>query len=256
MITPHREQKTVVTDRVDPTLLEYRAVSVAALVGLLLALASAAAFWHPVLWSLPLIAVIVNSFALRRISQDSPRLVGRAAALSGLALAVAVGVAAPTRHFGLQARAEYEARKLVQSWFDALKNQGFDQAFELTLEVLERQPTREDRRAFYANEPKARNALRAFSTDAVVRAIAELGDAAQVRFLETRRYHATPYKERVWSLWAVTYEQQGRPTSFLVQAEAERDITSPRRVRQWKITAFNLVERPLENRTRPAGTAG
>ena len=71
----------------------YCAVSLPAMAGLLLGLASGLAFLHPMLWLVPLLAIGVCLFALRQIDRYVPNLTGRAAARIGLSLAVIFGVA-------------------------------------------------------------------------------------------------------------------------------------------------------------------
>ena len=74
---PGVQQDISPMDRVEADLAEYRAVSATAIVGLLLGIASVSAFGHPIFWVVPILAVLINGAALRRIAHESPRLVGR-----------------------------------------------------------------------------------------------------------------------------------------------------------------------------------
>jgi hypothetical protein len=229
------QQNIVVADRADADLVEYRAVSITALIGLLVALLSVAGFGHPVLWAVPFMAVIVNLVALRRIAQHSPRLLGRGAALVGLAVALALGAAAPTRYLVSAARSRHEARQLAELWLQALAKHNRELALELEQAPQSRLPPDEDLRANYRDEPAAAKALREFADRPLVRAIGAAGDAATFEYLETQVQQVTLQKERIKSLWRVTYDQDGKPMSFLVQLTLVRELRDPRRVRQWTV---------------------
>ena len=77
----------------DPDLAEYRPVSGWGVAALLVGLVSAAASAHPLLWCLPLAGVVVSLIALRRIARSEIKLLGRKAALIGLAFSLIYGIA-------------------------------------------------------------------------------------------------------------------------------------------------------------------
>ncbi len=77
----------------------YRTVSASAIFALVLGLFSAVAFAHPLLWALPLVAAGLAIAALVRIAQQPHELIGRKAALIGLAAAVLFGSAAISYSF-------------------------------------------------------------------------------------------------------------------------------------------------------------
>ena len=238
------KQDSVVADAHQAELIEYRAVSVAALLGLLLALISPVSFGHPVLWSLPLVAVIVNLFALGRISQHAPVLLGRGIALAGLAISLAIGAAAPTQYVLGEARVRYETRQLAEYWFDSVRQRRFEPALELLQEPWKRQPPGENIAAHYRDDAKSAIALRDFADGPLVRALATLGPDAHIRYLQTAVHHTNPFKERVASLWAVTYKEDGNLKSFMVRVSLERDAKAPRLVNMWWIKSVDLIEQP------------
>src|SRR5689334_5841351 len=81
----------------DSDLIEYRPVSGWCVAAVLLGLASILALIHPLLWSVPLAGVCVSLLALRRLDRSETKLLGRKAALVGLAFSLIYGVAAPVR---------------------------------------------------------------------------------------------------------------------------------------------------------------
>src|SRR3972149_617168 len=83
----------------DAEITQYRAVSVLAVAGLLVALVSPAAFGDPLFWAVPAAGVVLCALALRRITLAAPALMGRKPVFVGLVASVLVGVAAPTAAF-------------------------------------------------------------------------------------------------------------------------------------------------------------
>src|SRR5262249_54395616 len=150
---PGVQQDISPRDRIDADLAEYRAVSALAIVGLFLGIASACAFGHPVFWIVPIAAALINVAALKRIAAEAPRLVGRRAALCGLALALLIGAAAPTQFYVSAARGRSEARQVGQLWIEALTHNNPELALELEQDPSGRLPAGDDLRSNYRDEP-------------------------------------------------------------------------------------------------------
>ncbi len=216
-------------------------MSASAILGLILALVSSAAFAHPVLWCLPVAAVIVNLLALARIASQAPRLLGRSVALLGLSLSLAIGAAAPTHYVASNLRTRYEAQHVVRAWLDDVRQHKFEAAVELMLEPYRRLGPTDDPVPFYRDEPRALAALRELAERPLVSAIASLGMDSQVRYLDTPAYQLTLHKERVVSLWAVTYKAEGKLKTILVRASVERDLQGQRGRDSWWITKVDMV---------------
>ena len=79
--------------------LPYRSVSSLAVLSLVLGLLSVTALTSPGAWLVPLPAALCAVWALHRIRQRPDELLGRKAALAGLALALSFGCWAPARYF-------------------------------------------------------------------------------------------------------------------------------------------------------------
>jgi hypothetical protein len=230
--------------RVDADVVEYRAISVLALFALVLAVASVLAFAHPALWAIPLAAVLVSLLALRRIAENPNRMLGRRVAIFSLLLALSLGAAAVSRSATSIARTRQEAFLITDAWFDAVLHNRLETALELMQEPGARQSAGEDLVAHYRNDPKAGTALRSFAAMPLVRALRTVAGKATVRYLKTEEEKALIVSERVTSLWAVTYEQDGQPTTFLVRVALKRDMRAPRLVNFWEIEKAYFVERP------------
>ena len=87
----------IASEQIDRGVAEYRPISGWALAALFIGLVSFVALFHPLLWSVPMAGVVVSLIALLRISHADVPLVGRKAALIGLAFSLLYGVAAPAR---------------------------------------------------------------------------------------------------------------------------------------------------------------
>jgi hypothetical protein len=238
------KQESDVEDPRTAELQEYRALSASALVGLFLSFLSLAAFAHPVLWSLPVVAALVNLGALARMRSQAPRLVGRGVALTGLALSLMIGAAASSQYLVTEARIRYEMRQMAQLWFDAVRHRQYEPALELLLEPWKRQPPGEDLQVYYRDDPRASEAKLAFANGELVRAIAAVGEDAQIRCVETQVHHLNQFKERIGSIWAVTYQEDGKTKSFLVRVGMERDRKGLLYMYLWWITKVQFVDDP------------
>jgi hypothetical protein len=224
---------------------QYRAVSAVAVAGLIMAVVSLVAFAHPVFWPLPVAAAAVNVAALRRIADHASALLGRPLAFAGLAIALAIGAAAPTQYFVSIERSQLEARQFVRLWFDAVKTGRVDLAAALLLSPTARHEHLADSAELEGDGPLNRKSLESFSDNPVVRALLVLGESAHIHFLETQMHQTTLFSERMRSLWAVTYEKDGKRQSFLVRVILERNARHARRVHEWEFGRMpDLVTTP------------
>lgn len=223
---------------------EYRAVSASAVFGFVASLISATALIHPVLWTLPCVAAIINLVSLARIHSQAPRLVGRTLALVGLSLSLVVAAAAPTNYLASNLRTRYEARHVMQAWLDDVRQHRLEAAVELMLPPATRLPPGDDPVLYYRDEPRALKALRELAERPLVQAIEKIGMNSQVRYLETQGHNYNPFKERIVSVWAVTYKEHDELKTVLVRASLERDARGPRGTDFWWITKVDLVTSP------------
>ena len=120
-------------DAADEEVARYRALSSLAVAGLLAGLLSPLAMFAPVLWLVPLAAVVLSGLALRRIAARWPELVGRPAALAGLMLGVAFLVAAPVDDLVYRYFLRQQARQFAEIWIDAVRHGEVYKAHQLML---------------------------------------------------------------------------------------------------------------------------
>src|SRR4051812_42983597 len=96
------QSHTELSPQVDRDLVEYRSLSPWAVAAVLLGVLSATAVIGPLLWFIPVTAVMVSLTALWKISASQGQRLGRGAALLGLMLAIFFGLAGPARTLSRQ----------------------------------------------------------------------------------------------------------------------------------------------------------
>lgn len=111
----------------------YRTISILALVSLVLGLTAPLCLMAPLLFALPIAGTIVALLAIRRIAASDGALIGRAAAVIGLALSIASMTAALTHTALAQELLSRQARATALEWIAFLQAGDAEQAFEQTV---------------------------------------------------------------------------------------------------------------------------
>lgn len=219
------DPKPRLTDGRDAEIAEYHALSGLAVAGLIVGLWAPVAMIAPLLWTVPLAGIALCGWALRRIGQSSPALVGRKAALLGLTLSLLFGVAAPTDWLGYRWVLRREARRFAQQWFDFALHQQWPKAFQLTQHPKSRQPLDDQTlRFYYRRGSKPREELENYAAQPLNRALGALGERAQVRYYQTDGQGLGGEKDIVIQTYAVTYhdQQADEKKTFFVGLQMER----------------------------------
>ena len=112
---------------------QYRALSRAAVLALLLGFASALVLVSPLLVMVPLAAVFTAVVALRSIAAGNGQLAGRGIATAGLCLAVLLTGWGLARHFSRQATVADQAIRLADGWLGLVRDGQLAAAHQLTL---------------------------------------------------------------------------------------------------------------------------
>jgi hypothetical protein len=132
------------------TLVEYEPIDRLALAVLLLGIASIFALIHPLLWALPILAIALAAFALRRIAIQQ-RQSGRRSALWGLGLALLFGSCAFTWTLTANYLMSSQARKCCDTWLALLRDGELYKAHQLTMRFEERLSTDDSLDKFYTS---------------------------------------------------------------------------------------------------------
>jgi len=195
---------------------EYRAMSVSAVAGLVLGLLSAAALVDPLAWLVPLAGVLLCALALRKIALAAPALIGRKAALAGLVLSVLFGTAAVAERVTYRSLVRNEGQRFARLWFELLAERDPKKAFQLTLAPRERHPLDEGLSRFYREGPRWHRMLLDYVERPVVRTLLALGPNAVVRYYETDGQETEGDRDKLYQVFAVTFDDAGRKTTFFV----------------------------------------
>jgi hypothetical protein len=175
----------IASEHLEPGVAEYRPVSGWALAALFVGLLSFVALFHPLLWSVPMAGAVVSLIALRRISRSDVPLIGRRAALIGLAFSLLYGVAAATRvasrDYWLRSRAE----RLASEFIDLIRSRKTAEAYALMRQSLEKKPLKPAPGSREANQPEPKNQREMFASTEPVKTLLSLGPAAQLERLNT-----------------------------------------------------------------------
>ena len=225
-------------DEADPQLVEYRAVSVAAVLGLLLGLSAPLAMLAPLLWVIPAIGIAVSLWALRSIAASDGALAGRAIALAGLALSIIFGAAAASAIASEAWWLRREAQPVAAHWFALLRDDQPQQAQQLILPPAQRQPAGADLWDYYRNATDARESLERFVADPLVHALLALGPKAEVRYYGTQGHGAYDDKQQVSQYYAITYPENDRRHTFFARLVLERSLDPTTGAARWQVAGY------------------
>lgn len=219
----------------DPDAAQYRAVSGLAIAGLLAGLLSLLALAAPLLWAVAIVALIVNLKALERIAANAPALLGRKAALAGLAFSVVALCAAPADWIVYRASVRQEARRFAELWFDHLRGDQPHRAHQLTIEPGSRDALGDRLWDAYRDE-MARSMLQQFTVKPEVRTLLALGDKAAVRFYATESQWTDGGRDQVYQTYAVTFPDSDGLKTFFIGLLLQRQVDLASGHAYWQIT--------------------
>lgn len=201
---------------------EYRAMSAAGVVALLLSLLSLIALAEPFCWPVPLIALVVSVWAWRRVVRRGNEVSGRGVAWAGVLVSLAVSVSAPAQwvwHRHILAR---EASQVGMVWFDLLAHGETYAAWRLGLE-----PGRRPREALLPVDLANRNPaeyeqLQGFIDRPLVQKLLALGPKARACCPEILQQFTGYEHDAVDLVYQVHYEEDGHEQTLSVRMQLDR----------------------------------
>ena len=221
----------------------YRAISPLAIAACILGVASALALIHPLFWFLPVATVAVSVLALRSISRNSDALVGRKAALVGLAAAAFFGVWAPTSLALQRVVIPRHARPFAEYWLELLRDGRVHEAHQWTVGADYRLPADVDLEAFYQSDTDAKEDLKVFLDDDVLRVLLRAGRTGSPRFVRTLNVDGNGKKSQATLDFEIaTNGQTAEPID--IRMEVERTLADRDRAVQWRV--IQIHSRDLE----------
>jgi len=218
MSEEHHESRFSSTDAVE--IAEYPPVSRQAIVALLLGLVSFAAIFSQVMWILPLGGVIVALTALRSIARSERAMIGRRAALIGLALSLLFGVWAPVHYYVRWEILSRQSREHAKHWFAYIQKGQLYHAHQLRLPREERQKPDVNLPEYYDQNEEVDIDFREFRKMPCVQEIVKAGSALRVRYVrdEGYKYESTFHSKSdvVTQRFVLEFDDQGTPRTLPV----------------------------------------
>lgn len=172
-------------DRFEPDqapLDQYRALSRAAVVALMLGLASALMLIHPLFVIVPLGAVFAAVVALRTIATLRGQLTGWGIATAGLCLAMLFTGWGLARHFSRQATIADQAIRLADGWLGLVRDGELARAHQLTLPPSKRLSSASAVADFYRTNTQAAENMHLFFENNALTPFLARGKQATFRF--------------------------------------------------------------------------
>jgi hypothetical protein len=221
--------------REDADTTQYRAVSGLAIFGLLAGLLSLLGLVTPLLWALAIVALLVNLKALKRIEANAPALLGRKAALVGLAVSAVALCAAPADWIVYRVFLRGEARQVAGMWFDYLRENQPHKAHQLGLRPTTREPLDDKLWESYREGGEGRPVFEQFLHTPEVSTLLALGDKATVRYYATESQWTEADHDRVYQTFAVTFPDSDGLKTFFVGLMLERMVHAPTGHAYWQV---------------------
>lgn len=246
MSEPELRVSYLPSDSQEEALVRYRRPSLLAITGLVLGILSFTALYEEVLYVLALLGVGCSVGALRALAREE-HLVGRKAACAGLVLCWFWTAAAPAHWIAMRYWLRQEARQVAELWFDLLRQGEAHKAFQLTRHPNSRHPL-DDKTLldYYRKNPREHAMLWEYvgngerrplqpENPSLVRTLLALGSKAEIHYVGTEAQRRQNSTEEVFQIYAVTFEQQGRRTTFFVGVELKRYLVGPKHKASWQV---------------------
>ncbi|MBI1900510.1 MAG: hypothetical protein HYS13_05275 [Planctomycetia bacterium] len=222
----------------------YAPVCGLAVLGFVLSLLSGLAWLSPVMWTIPVLGVLVSVVSLRRIASQSPRLGGRKLAAWGLCLSLLAGGGAVAYEEGAKALTIAQGRHIAASWFDYLRRGEVERSHQLMLEPAERESRVNEIKDIYAESELRQEQLKAYLNTEPIGDLAREGDKAKVELKPLSDLYTTAMEEMVIDVYTVTIERDGKPQSQDYRVTVVRRVDARGKPLEWKIGSVGMEAPP------------
>ena len=220
---------------------EYGAVSRWSVASLILGVVSFVALYAPLLLIVPVLGAFAAWRALIGIRESDMALVGRKAAPAGLALSTMFATAVPAQYAAARWWLLQEADAFGRQWFDYVKHDEPLKANQLCVPPTQRVPleNREQLLEYYQIKEGARDEIKFFLNDDLIKVLLRLGEKAQVRL-----YANEDFTQRravgVTNVYAVSYLDGTNKKTFFVRLVLEQSSVGD----EWQIVNYGGGIRP------------
>ncbi|HLA85082.1 MAG TPA: hypothetical protein VJL29_09825 [Thermoguttaceae bacterium] len=223
---------------------DYRALSGLAVAALVLGLFSAVALVDPRAALVSVAGIVVACLALRKIASSGGELLGRKAAIAGLLLSLLLGGVALGHCLTYRWLLASQARRVGTQWFDLIARGRPELAYQLFLAPDDRHSSGGDIWDFYCSDATRHDSLEHYLTMPEVRTLLALGPKATVRPYAVEDIDTRANENRVVTIYSVTFDRDGRGTTFLVRLTARRIPAGPAAGAGWQLVGLEGGVRP------------
>jgi hypothetical protein len=164
----------------------YHSVSLMAVAALALGLLSPLAFAHPLLWIVPIGGAALAAAAILRIDRSNGELIGRKAAVAGLALSLVAGIGAATYAIARPMWLARRADQVCQRFLDLLAAGDSRGAHQIWAAPQFRFLPGGGLEELYAENPQAENDYQSFIKRPNIKDILALGEHARIEHEKTQ----------------------------------------------------------------------
>jgi hypothetical protein len=218
----------------------YHSVSAMAIVSLVIGLLSPLAFVHPLLWTLPIVGVALAGAAVVRIDRSEGVLVGRKAAIAGLAMSLVFGLGAVTQSATRRLWLSYRAEQVAERFLELLREGKTYEAHQLWTRPQYRFLPGSDYKALYAENPAANEDYQQFLKREVISDLLALGQRAEIEHLRTRLTHTGPNVDYIMVFYRLSGRAAKGPIDKEIRFDIERLVDEQTGAR-WRVYADDVV---------------
>jgi hypothetical protein len=218
----------------------YRTVSILSIVSLVLGLTAPLALIAPLLFALPIAGAVVAVLAIRRIAVSDGALVGRTAAVIGLALSIASVSAAFTRTALIQELLSRQARAAAFEWFTLLQAGDAERAFQMTTASRQSPPPKDPADPHDAGSEPETPPLETFRVDPVVHFLLDHAQGTPVEYVRDSAFDpgsgGNVRIQQLFTVGATADSGRGSATSVEIVLQRVRGINGA--PSQWLVSAY------------------
>ena len=211
--------------------IEYRSPQPLAVLTLALGLLSFLAVLRPVLWVVPLVAVVLGPISLWRLANDRTK-VGRQAVIWGMALALFCGAWGISRHVSRHWWLTSQARVYVDAWLDLIQQNRLKEAHQLHGRQIQRVPEGMSIDEYYRTDESAAHDMRMFFDREPLRSFVTLTEPVEVQF-QRAAVETDLHFDSVTLHYEVIMRREGRTYSRPIHIIMKREAVEGTSDSQW-----------------------
>ncbi|MEX2141324.1 MAG: DUF4190 domain-containing protein [Pirellulales bacterium] len=218
----------------------YHSISALAVVALVLGLLSPLAFVHPLLWALPITGIALAWAAIARIDRSEGALIGRKAAILGLAVALLCGLGAVTKATTRPLWLAYRAERVAERFLELLRQGKTYEAHQLWTRPQFRLLPGSDYQALYAENPAAAKDYEEFLKREVTSDLVALGEQAEVVHQRTALTASDSDRDYLMVYYRMSGPTKAGPIDKEIRFTIER-LEDEQSGEHWRVLADDLV---------------